>query len=167
MLPGLLPKLLEVYGPGRVVDVFKETGLEEPAHRLGVGGYVVRNALSDDEAANWHRTLHHSMEDIALREGPRSVDLKGTRLWYRTTQCTTARCTCTYGYDGTARNPVFRTEHIEPFKHVCDWVHTAHKVPRQEHFDECVANIYSRQSDQCTHAHTDHNQLLEQKRWTS
>ena len=79
MLAGFLSNIVQVYGPGRVVDVFKDTIIEEPARRLGLGGYVVRNALSKAEAANWHLTLQDSLEHIAL-SGQRKVEVKGTKL---------------------------------------------------------------------------------------
>ena len=55
---------------------------------------------------------------------------------------------------------MFKTDKVAPFKAVCDWLHDEHKVPRQEHFDEIVANIYSRPANQCIGAHTDQNPLL-------
>ena len=105
--PGRHAKLLEVYGPARVVDVFRETGMEQKALQLGIGGYVVRNAISDEQAANWHGALTGSLADISNQKGTRSVELKGPtkRLWYRTTQLTTGFCTCKCGYEGTARTP--------------------------------------------------------------
>ena len=63
-------------------------------------------------------------------------------------------------YEGTARNPVFKTDKVAPFKAVCEWLHDVHKVPRQEHFNEIVANIYSRPKNQSIGAHTDQNPLL-------
>ena len=113
-------KLLEVYGPARVVDVFRETGMEQKALQLGIGGYVVRNAISDEQAANWHGALTGSLVDIANQKGPRSVELKGStkRMWYRTLQLTTGFCTCKYGYEGTAKNPVFKVHEVSPFQSV-------------------------------------------------
>ena len=89
-------RLLEVYGAGRVVNVFKDTGMEEMAFQLGIGGWVVRNAISDEQAANWHGELTSSLADIANQKGSRSVELKGStrRLWYRTIQLTIGFCTC-------------------------------------------------------------------------
>ena len=148
-MSGLLPKRLELYGRARVVDVFQDTGMEQHSKKLGFGGHVVRGVLPHEQRATSHKTLEDSLASIANTIGSRSVELRGTtRLWHRTIQCTTGSCTCKYGYEGTARNPVLKTERIKPFNHLCDWVHSAHKVPRQEHFDECVANIYSRQDDQ-------------------
>ena len=47
-MPSLLPKLVEVYGQARVVDVFEGTGLAGPANTHGFGAYVVRGVLSPD-----------------------------------------------------------------------------------------------------------------------
>ena len=158
---GLLPKLEARYGSGRVVDVFQGTGMEREAKELNIGGYVVRGVLPPETIADWHKLLVNSLQGIALNVGPRAVELKGKNtLWYRTIQCTTGSCTCKYGYEGTARNQVWKTDRAAPFKLVGDWVHAAHKVPRQEHFDEVVANVYSRQLDQYIGAHTDQNPLL-------
>ena len=47
-MPGLQSfheRLLEVYGAGRVVNVFKDTGMEERAPELGIGAWMVRNAI--------------------------------------------------------------------------------------------------------------------------
>ena len=55
---------------------------------------------------------------------------------------------------------MFKVHEISPFKSVCAWVHDSHNVPRQQHFDEVVANIYSRQQNQCIGAHTDQSELL-------
>ena len=161
-LPGLHAKLLAVYGPARVVDVFKDTGMEQEARRLGIGGYVVRNAISDEQAASWHQALTGSLVDIANAKGTRSVELKGStkKLWYRTIQMTTGFCTCKYDYKGTGRNPLLKVHDVLPFQSVHDWVHESHNVPRQQHFDEVVASIYSRQQNQCIGAHTDQNPLL-------
>ena len=159
-MSGLLDKLREVYGEHHVVDVFQGTGMAEHKERLGLGGYVVRGAVPHEQCAHWHKKLEDTLADIAYLHGPRSVDLKGSRLWYRTIQCTTGQCTCKYDYAGTARNPVFKTQDLQPFKHVCEWLHSTHKVARQDHFDEVVANIYSRPADQYIGAHTDQNPLL-------
>ena len=43
---------------------------------------------------------------------------------------------------------------------MCEWIHTAHNVPTQEHFDECVANVYSREHREYLPEHTDQNRLL-------
>ncbi|MDA8583631.1 hypothetical protein N9L68_05340 [bacterium] len=56
--------------------------------------------------------------------------------------------------------PMFKTDEVAPSTQVCAWIHGDHRVPRQQWFDECVANIYSRASDQCTGAHTDQNPLV-------
>ena len=91
-------RLLEVYGAGRVVNVFKDTGMEAGALQLGIGAWVVRNAISDKQAANWHQALTGSLVDIANAKGSRSVELKGStkRLWYRTIQMDTGFCMCKY-----------------------------------------------------------------------
>ena len=47
-------RLLEVYGAGRVVNVFKDTGMEARALQLDIGAWVVRNAISDEQVASWH-----------------------------------------------------------------------------------------------------------------
>ena len=140
--------------------------MEERALELGIGGWVVRNAISDEQAASWHQALTGSLVDIANQKGPRSVELKGStkKLWYRTIQMTTGFCTCKYGYDSTRRNPVFKVHEVSPFQSVHDWVHESHNVPRQQHFDEVVANIYSRQQNQCIGPHADQSELLGRRR---
>ena len=159
-MSGLLPTLVQIYGELRVVDVFKGTGMEDHTERLGLGGFVVRGAVPHEQCAPWHKQLEDTLADIAKLHGSRCVELKGSRLWYRTIQCTAGNCTCIYAYEGTARNLAFKTQDLHPFKHVCEWLHTAHNVPRQDHFDEVVANIYSRPADQYIGAHTDQNPLL-------
>ena len=77
-MPGLLlPKLVDRYGRGRVVDVFQDTGMEPHAQELGLGGYVVRGVLPPEQCAHWHETLEKSLAGIALEKGSRSVELKG------------------------------------------------------------------------------------------
>ena len=161
-LQGFHERLLAAYGPGRVVNVFQDTGMEARALELGIGAWVVRNAISDEQAASWHQALTGSLVDIANQKGPRSVELKGSskKLWYRTIQMTTGFCTCKYGYEGTGRNPMLKVREVLPFQSVHDWVHESHNVPRQQHFDEVVANIYDRQKNQCIEAHTDQHDLL-------
>ena len=55
---------------------------------------------------------------------------------------------------------MFKVHEAPPFQSVHDWVHESHNVPRQQHFDEVVANIYSRPADQYISAHTDQSHLL-------
>ena len=135
--------------------------MEPKARELNIGGYVVRGVLPPETIADWHKLLVNSLQGIALIHGARAVELKGrSALWYRTIQLTTGLCTCKYDYECTARNPVFKVPEVEPFQSVCDWVHDDHFVPRQQHFDEVVANIDDRQENQCIEAHTDQNDLL-------
>ena len=89
--PSRHAKLLGVYGPARVVDVFRDTSMAQHALRLGIGGLVVRNAATDEQAANWHQTLENSLHDIALRDGQRRGELKGRVLRHRTIQCTSVQ----------------------------------------------------------------------------
>ena len=160
-MAGFLANLRARYGHERVVDVFQNTGMEPRARQLNIGAYVVRDVLPPEQIADWHKTLVNSLHGIALNHGTRAVELKGkSALWYRTIQCTIDLCNCKYDYEGTARNPVFKTVQVAPFKAVCDWLHDEHKVPRQEHFNEIVANIYSRPKNQSIGAHTDQNPLL-------
>ena len=159
-MPGLLPKLVDVYGQARVVDVFEGTGLAEQAQHYGFGGYVVRGALSLEQVSQWHDEMNRFMERYALENGNRSVELKGSKLWYRTIQCTSGSCTCKYNYEGTARNPLFGIERVTPFRAATEWLHQSHKVPRQEHFNQCVANVYARQADQAIPWHSDKHDLL-------
>ena len=100
------------------------------------------------------------MVAYALQNGNRSVELKGSKLWYRTMQCTSGACTCKYNYEGTARNPLFSIERATPFREATEWLHQCHKVPRQEHFNQCVANVYARSADQCIPWHSDKHDLL-------
>ena len=64
--PGIHAKLLEVYGAARVVDVFGDTGMAQHAKRLGIGGLVVRNAATDEQAADWHQTLENRTPCMTL-----------------------------------------------------------------------------------------------------
>ena len=160
-MAGFLANLRARYGHERVVDVFQGTGMEPKAWELNIGGYVVRGVLPSEKIAEWQKDLEDSLCRIANSHGTRAVELKGKSvLWYRTIQCTIDLCNCKYDYEGTARNPVFKTVQVAPFKAVCDWLHDEHKVPRQEHFNEIVANIYSRPKNQSIGAHTDQNPLL-------
>ena len=61
---------------------------------------------------------------------------------------------------GTAKNPLFNCRDVQPFEGVCTWLHDALNVPREEQFDEVVANVYSREKDQYIGPHTDQNALL-------
>ena len=75
-------RLRQAYGANRVVDVFKDTGMEEHALRLGFGAYVVRNAITEAVATNWHEALIDSLVAIAKKNESRSVELKGAKvLW--------------------------------------------------------------------------------------
>ena len=76
-MSGLLPKLLGIYGPHRVVDVFRGTGMEQHAQELGLGAYVVRGVLPPEQCDQWHTTLEDSLARIAFEKGPRSVQLNG------------------------------------------------------------------------------------------
>eukprot|EP00974_Lingulodinium_polyedra_P007098 672788-Lingulodinium_polyedra.AAC.1 len=70
--------------------------------------------------------------------GSRNVEVKGrSRQWYRTLQRTSAPCTCTYGYEGTAKNPVWSIERTDPFKDVCKWMNAGHQLPRTEYVNQC------------------------------
>ena len=161
-MAGFLANLRARYGHDRVVDVFQNTGMEPRARQLNIGAYVVRKVLPPEQIADWHRDLTDSITDISITHGSRAVDLRGWRggpAIYRTIQCASGRCTCRYAYEGTARNPVL-TERVAPFQNVCDWLHDAHRVDRQDHFDTLVANIYSRAANQCIGAHTDQTELL-------
>ena len=138
------------------MDVFEGTGLEELARRLGFGGSAVRTVLPEQQGSQWHDEMHRFMERYALENGTRSVELKGAKkLWYRTIQCTSGSCTCKYNYEGTVRNPLFNKENVTPFRAATEWLHQSHKVPRQEHFNQCVANVYARQADQAIPWHSD------------
>ena len=75
-MSGLLDKLREVYGRHRVVDVFQGTGMEQHKERLGLGAYVVRGALPDEQCATWHTSLEDSLTAIANANGARTVELK-------------------------------------------------------------------------------------------
>ena len=89
--------------------------------RLALGGTctAVRRWIS----CPWrHLALEDQLLALALQHGSRSIELKGGKLWYRTVQCTSGSCTCKYGYEGTARNPVCRTERLSPFKDVDEWL---------------------------------------------
>ena len=161
-MAGFLANLQARYGHDHVVDVFQNTGMEPRARQLNIGAYVVRRVLPPEQIDDWHRDLTDSITDISILHGSRAVDVRGGRgpAFYRTIQCASGRCTCRYAYEGTARNPVFKTERVAPFQNVCDWLHDAHRVDRQDHFDAVVANIYSRAANQCIGAHTDQTELL-------
>ena len=63
-------KLVKFYGRHSVVNVFKETGMEEWALQLGIGGWVVREAFEPEKAASWHGALVASLSRIAADLGP-------------------------------------------------------------------------------------------------
>ena len=105
--------------------------------------------------SQWHNAIEQFMTSYVLLNGTRSIELKGSKLWYRTLQCTSGACTCKYNYEGTSRNPLFNIERTTPFKEATEWLHECHKVPRQEHFNQCVANVYDRQADQAIPRHSD------------
>ena len=90
-MPGLLPKLVDMYGQSRVVDVFEGTGLAGLAQQHGFGGYVVRSVLPQEQVARWHDELDRFMVRYAFDNGNSSVELKGA-------SCGTVRCSALVGY---------------------------------------------------------------------
>ena len=147
-MSSLLPRLVDRYGQDRVVDVFEGTRLAEPAKHYGFGGYVVRAVLPTQQVSQWHDEIDRFMH---LQCRAQSV-----------MQCTSGLCTCRYNYEGsrdTFQNPLFKIECTSPFKQATEWLHQYHKVPRQEHFNQCVANAYARQADQAIPWHSDQTDL--------
>ena len=122
---------------------------------LMVGWSVMPSNLGEltSGMGHWSPPCHA----LQLNWGGRSADI--TRH-YRTIQCARGLCTCTYDYVGTAKNPLFNCRDVQPFEGVCTWLHDALNVPREEQFDEVVANVYSREKDQYIGPHTDQNALL-------
>ena len=155
-MSSLLPRLVDRYGQDRVVDVFEGTRLAEPAKHYGFGGYVVRAVLPTQQVSQWHDPIDWFMVHCASEKGSSNVELRGKTLWYRTMQCTSGLCTCKYNYAGSPymiQHPLFKIECTSPFKQATEWLHKSHKVPRQEHFNQCVANAYARQDDQSRQRH--------------
>ena len=68
-MAGILAKLQACYGPDRVVDVFKGTGIKSKARDLNMGAYVIRNVLPPEQLAIWHQALEDSMTDIIDKTG--------------------------------------------------------------------------------------------------
>ena len=77
-MPSLLPKLVDMYGQARVVDVFEGTGLAGPAQHYGFGGCVVRTVLTTEQVSQWHDEMERFMVHYASENGTRSVELKGS-----------------------------------------------------------------------------------------
>ena len=128
-----------------------------------MGCYVVRDVLTTAEQLQWHQDLSDSMTCIAERYGSRSVDLKGNRSGpraYGTIQAVTGACTCKYDYHATSKHKVWKVSDFEVFRAASDWLHQEHNVASPARFDEIVANIYSREKNQCAGAHTDQSRLL-------
>ena len=101
--------LLKHYGQQAVVDVLEDIGMAQPAADHGMGAWVVRGAIGEEDTLEWHRQLIDSLTSIADRDGVRSVHLKGSRkVWYCTIQCTPGGCTCKYDYEGTAKQNLFK-----------------------------------------------------------
>ena len=161
-MSGILTKLEARFGRNCVVDVFANTGMALKAQELNIGCYVVRAVLSPEQLEGWHQYLTTSLTAIAVEFGSRAVDLKGRSgpAAYRTTQCTSGKCTCKYDYAATGRHTLWKTSEVKPFSAVSDWLHDELKVERQAYFDEIVANIYDRRLNQCAGFHTDRNPLL-------
>ena len=111
------------------------------------------------------------MARIAEQYGPHAVDLKGKSKKgpraYATIQAVTGACNCKYVYANTCRHQLFKVSEWRHFQDVCDWLHQRHRVDWQDHFDEVVANIYSRAENECAGFHTDQSELLGNKRPTS
>ena len=101
----MLSKLRDIYGDC-LVNIFEGTALEAEASRHGFGGYLVRGVICKESADQYHASLEHDMQNHALEKGVRAIQLKGSKLWHNTIQCTTGSCTCKYNYEGTARNPL-------------------------------------------------------------
>ena len=131
-MSGLLPKLVAHYGEDRVVDVFEGTGIKGHAQTLRFGLYVVRNAFSQETSNRWKIKMEQQLFKIGLQMGSRSVNVKGSKLWYTTLQCTSKPCTCKYEYEGTAKNPLWNIERTDPFNDVCEWMNAGHHLPRTE-----------------------------------
>ena len=87
------------------------------------------------------------MQQHALREGARAIQLKGNKLRYNTIQCTTGSCTGNYNYEGTARNPLFKVSEAPSVNKLTRWLHSSYVPERQEHFNQVVANVYARHLD--------------------
>ena len=85
---------------------------------------------------------------------------KVKKPWRGTIQTVKGLCTCKAEYPGTARSLVLKTEGTAPLSWTSQWAHNILELPRPMHFDECVANVYDRQTDQHIPAHTDQSHLL-------
>ena len=120
--------LLEHYGQQQVVDVFKDIGMAQPAADHGMGAWVVRGAIGEEDTLEWHRQLIHSLTSIADRDGVRAVHLKGTE------KCGTAGSIVRLGFVRASmitrtlpKNPCSRSTKLSLFKNVLDWLHDTHE----------------------------------------
>ena len=68
--------LLEHNGTERVVDVFEGTGIEARPANLEIGAWVVRGAIGEELALEWHGQFMVSLTSIANYNGESSVRLK-------------------------------------------------------------------------------------------
>ena len=80
------------YRHHRVVDIFKDIGMEALAADLGMGAWVVRGAIGEEHTLEWHRQFIDTLTSTADRDGVRVVHLKGTK------KCGTARSSVRLGF---------------------------------------------------------------------
>ena len=128
-----------------------------------MGCYVVRGVLTSERCDAWHQALEDSLTSIANEWGPRSIELRGGRTkdaFYNTIQCVDGECNCKYDYCATGKHKVWKVSEYKPFRAASDWLHQEHSIASPARFDEIVANIYSREKNECAGFHTDQSELL-------
>ena len=105
----LLEKLRAQYGD-RVQDVFQGTNLAKEASKMKFGLYVVRGAYKQKMAEKAMEDLVVLLNGTSDCKGRRSVEAKGSKLWYRTLQATSGECTCKYDYATVARHVIHKIQ---------------------------------------------------------
>ena len=83
-----------------------DTPLDALGKQWGFGLYVVRGAVENPAF------VFHGFKETLDRYGDilgiRSVQVRGSKLRYRTLQMTDDLCTCKYVYDGNVKNPLIK-----------------------------------------------------------
>ena len=153
----LIEKLRSVYGH-RVQDAFEGTNLAKAAEKMDFGLYVVRGAYTQDMAKKAMVDVVELLNDISVRKGSRSVDAKGSKLWYRTLQATSGECLCKYEYEAVARHVPHKIKDAPLLEKMTEFVNAHYaEVDRgcEQFFNQILVNVYSRQRDEYVPWHSD------------
>ena len=84
-------------------DAFEGTNLADAGKKMDFYLHVVRGFFTEEDASAKMTALLQTIDSIATQKGTaRSVEAKGTKLWYQTFQAVSGECTCKYIYSSVA-----------------------------------------------------------------